>query len=107
MSNNFYKIIATEPFLLNYIEFFEKYELEKFEKFKLRLKVYPYLGDQLRVPFVREFKTESGKRAYFLVYTEIKVILFVAFSTKKNQKKIITDIFERLKEFKEFAYSMY
>ncbi len=106
MNSNLYKIIATEPFLLNYIEFFEKTELDKFEKFKERLKFNPYLGDQLRVPFVREFKTESGKRAYFLIYAEIKIILFVTLSNKKDQKKVINNIFEKLKEFKEYAYSI-
>ncbi len=105
MNNNSFKIIATKSFLKNISKFLEKKEFEKFEKFKERLKNYPYLGDSLRVPFVREFKTESGKRIYFLVYEEIQIILFVSMSNKKDQNRIIQIIFENLKEYKLYVYN--
>lgn len=107
MNNDLYQIKATEPFLIEHIYFFQKIELEKFQKFNERLKYNPYQGDHLRVSFVREFKTESGKRAYFLIYPELKIILYVAYSNKKNQQKIINEIFENLKEFKEYTYKNY
>ncbi len=69
MREKLFEVIATTSFLKDLNHFFQKEEIEKFEKFKDRLKINPSLGDQLRVPYVREFKTESGKRAYFLVYS--------------------------------------
>ena len=104
MNKELYKIKATEPFAIKHKQFFEKKELKKFNKFKNRLKTNPYLGDQLRVPHVREFKTRKGKRAYFLIYSDIKIILFVAFSNKKKQKITINRIFEKLEEFKVYIY---
>lgn len=107
MNEVLYQIKATETFAMQYKQFFDKEELMKFNKFKERLKTNPYLGDQLRVPYVREFKTDNGRRAYFLIYDDIKIILFVAFSNKKKQKTTINRIFEKLEEFKEYTYKYY
>lgn len=101
-----YRVKATQPFMDEFLKLFDTQEQQKFNIFKEKIKENPYLGDQLRVPFVREFKSSKGKRAYFLVYEEIYLILFVACGNKKNQKTIINRIFERLDEFKEYAYSL-
>jgi len=107
MAEKLFKIKTTKSFLLSSIKFFEKKELEKLENFKLRLESNPYLGDSLRVPYVREFRLNNGKRAYFLVYDELKIILFVSMSNKKSQKETINTIFKNIKEFKEYAYLNY
>ena len=107
MEKKSYKIKATEPFIIEYKRFFDKGELSKFDKFKERLKINPYIGDQLRLPYVREFKTEKGRRAYFLIYDDINIVLFVAFSNKKKQKTTINRIFEKLEEFKKYTYKLY
>lgn len=107
MNKKLYKIKATEPFTMQYKQFLDKEELLKFDKFKKKLEINPYIGDQLRVPYVREFKTNKGKRIYFLIYNDIKIILFIAFSNKKKQKITINRIFERLEEFKEYIHNLY
>lgn len=99
-----FKIVATHSFLKDYSNFFDNSELIKFEKFKLRLSNNPYLGDPIRVPYVREFKTSKGKRAYFLVYDSKKIVLFVGYSNKKNQKKVIGDIFRNLSDYLNFEF---
>lgn len=66
-----FKIIKTDPFYEKMIRIFDKEELDKFSKFRERLRENPYLGDGLRTKYVREFKTKQGKRAYFIVYEEI------------------------------------
>lgn len=105
--SKFYRVKATEPFLKGIFSFLSKNERIKFNKFKNRLRRNPYLGDTLRVNYVREFKTSSGKRVYFLVYEDITLILFVAYSKKKNQQEIIEKIFDKLDSFKELVYLNY
>jgi len=107
MIEKLYRIKGTEPFLRKYQSLLNPIEIEKFQKFKERLKINPYIGDPLRVKFVREFKTETGKRLYFLIYEEINIVLFVALSNKKKQKATINRIFEKLEEFKEYVYKIY
>ena len=79
----------------------------EFSKFKNKLKINPYIGRGLRVPFVREFKTNKGKRAYFIIYEEFKVVLFVGYSNKKNQRKFIEDIFQNLDYFLNIVKNYY
>ncbi len=107
MNKELYKIKGTEPFLKKYELFLNSSEIDKFSKFKERLKINPYIGDPLRVKFVREFKTETGKRLYFLIYDDLKIVLFVAFSNKKKQRATIKRIFEKLDEFKKYIYKIY
>lgn len=104
---NSFNIKATETFFIEHKKLLDAEELNKFSKFKNKLKENPYLGDQIRVPFFREFKTNKGKRAYFLIYEEIKIVLFVAVGNKKNQKQMINKIFEKLDKFKEYTYKIY
>ena len=75
-----YRIKATDPFFKEFLKLFDTQEQIKFNSFKEKLKLNPFLGDQLRIPFFREFKTNKGKRAYFLIYEDINLILFVACS---------------------------
>lgn len=94
-----YEIFNTYEFNKKIIKYFDSKELIKFEKFRKKLIFNPYLGDQLRVSFVREFKTKKGKRAYFIIYKDYKKILFIGLGNKKNQKEIIDSIFNNLDEY--------
>lgn len=94
-----YYIIEPKYFKKAYKKFFDLKEIEKFSKFKAKLKNYPYIGDMLRVPYVREFKTPKGKRAYFVINEKNKTINFVAISDKKNQNTIIKFIFKNLDKY--------
>lgn len=104
---NHFIIKATEPFYVEHIHFFDSSELEKFSKFKEKLKMNPYIGKQLKVPFFKEFKTNIGKIAYFLIYEELKLVFFVAYSNKKNQQQTIDSIYNKLDKFKEYVYLHY
>ncbi len=96
-----YKIITTKTFVNGMFKYFEKKEFIKFNKY--REKLNPYLGDIVRVNYVREFRLFSGKRAYFIIYCDLKIILFIKISNKKNQNIIINEIFNNLKEFKKYV----
>ena len=97
-----YKVLVTQSFIKEFKQLFNKVETEKFNSFKEKIKSNPYLGDQLRVPFVREFKTK-GKRAYFIINSKSKKIVFIACSNKKNKNYIINEIFTNLDELKRLT----
>ena len=97
-----FKVLVTQSFIKEFKQLFNKVEIEKFNSFKEKLKLNPYLGDQLRVPFVREFKTK-GKRAYFIINSKSKKIIFIACSNKKNQNYVINEIFMNLDEMKKLT----
>ena len=98
-----YKIITTKTFILEISKNFEKVDFIKFNKYKEKLKLNPFLGDMIRIYFVREFRLKGGKRIYFIIYEDFKIILFVAISNKKNQQKKINKIFNNLDFFEEFV----
>lgn len=100
MDKEVYRIIATYSFLKGIYKFLDTIELKKFENFKSKLKSNPYLGDQIRVKFVREFKTNKGKRLYFIIDKHNKIIKFIAYSNKKEQKNVIERIFRNLHKLK-------
>ena len=94
-----FRIVEPSYFEKSYIKFFDSNEIVKFSRFKKRLKINPYIGDMIRVHFVREFKTSKGKRAYFIIFEDKNIILFVAISNKKNQRDVIKFIFENLSSY--------
>ena len=96
-----FKIYITGPMRNEIGSLLDKEEIMKFNKFKEKLRINPYIGKPLRVPFVREFKTNSGKRLYFIIYEDNYKILFVATSKKKDQKNTINSIFKNLKEYRQ------
>ncbi len=81
-------------------EFFKsrKKEQKEIEKFEKKLIENPYLGKPLGYKFFREKKLKD-KRAYFLVYKDLKVVLMVAVSDKKAQRETIGKIKENLDNF--------
>lgn len=58
------------------------------------------VGDPLKYPFFREKKV-GGKRVYFLIYSDIRAVLMVGISDKKEQQETIDDIKGRLEEYHE------
>ena len=98
-----FRVYQTDEFKIEFEKLFDKHETLKFKRFVERIKINPYQGNPLRVTFVREFKSQKGKRAYFLVYEDIKKVLFIAVSNKKTQQKIIDSIFNNLSGFRIFV----
>ena len=102
-----FKIVETKPFIKEIYNLFDYQEINKYFKFKRKVKINPFIGKGLRVNYVREFKTNKGKRAYFIVYFKFNLVLFVASSNKKEQKVVIEKIFNKLDEFYMFAEKIY
>jgi len=75
---------------------------EATDKIPLKLKENPFLGDQIRYPFLRE-KRIKEKRIYYLVYEDLKLVLLVATSGKKDQQATIDHIKGYLDEFRKEA----
>jgi hypothetical protein len=83
-----------------------KDEFEEYKKFKERLKAGSILGKSLNYDFFREERI-GEKRIYFLVYKEIRIILFVNSSKKNYQQETIDEIKLLLPEFKRHVYNLY
>lgn len=96
-----YKIIGTETYERE-ISKLDRAEKEAVDKIPERLSEDPYIGKPLGYYFLRE-KRIREKRIYYLVYEELKVILLVATSSKRDQQRIIDFIKDHLSEFKKLA----
>ena len=79
----------------------EKIEQERIDKLYPKLKENPYVGDPIRFRFFRE-KRINGKRVYFLVFDDLKAVLFVAVSDKKTQQETIDSVLGKINQFKEY-----
>jgi mRNA-degrading endonuclease RelE of RelBE toxin-antitoxin system len=64
---------------------------ENIDKIEDQLIENPYAGNPLNVKWFREKRIEKN-RIYYLVYDDLKSILMVAISGKKNQQKVINTI---------------
>jgi len=74
-------------------------EQMRVQKIFLQLKDNPYVGKQLQYKFLRE-KRLKEKRIYYLIYDDLKVVLIVATSGKKNQQETINHIINNFSEYK-------
>lgn len=74
-------------------------EKERVEKFEQSLKEQPFSGKPLGYNFFRE-KKFNGKRLYFLVYEEHKVVFLITISDKKAQQRVIDMIKGNLDKYK-------
>jgi putative component of toxin-antitoxin plasmid stabilization module len=63
----------------------------RIQKISNQLKESHYTGQPLGYPFLRE-KRLDGKRIYYLVYDDLKVVLLVSVSDKKMQQEVINQI---------------
>lgn len=62
----------------------------------------PFIGKGLSYRFFREKKFE-GRRVYYLVYEDLKIVLLVATSGKKDQQVTIDHITSQLDGYKKEA----
>ena len=94
-------VIGTETYLQE-LNKWPKQEYEQATKIPQKLAESPFSGKQLSYPFLREKKI-GGRRIYYLVYEDLRLVLLVAASGKKNQQATIEHIKENLKEFRIYA----
>ncbi len=94
-----YAIFHTAKFDRELNKEFSKVEIEEVETLETKQLINnPYVGDPINYRFFREKKLK-GKRVYFLVYDDLKVVLMVAVSNKKTQQATIDEIKNHLEEY--------
>ena len=76
--------------MINYLKIIKKLQINFLRKY------------QLSYPFLRE-KRVKEKRIYYLIYEDLKLVLLVALSGKKNQQATIDHIKNGLNEFRKVA----
>lgn len=96
-----FKVIGTETYLKEVGEWPKDYR-NMADKLPKKLSINPFVGDQLSYPFLRE-KRIKEKRVYFLIYEDLKLVLLVAVSGKKDQQATIDHIKNSLNEFRIIA----
>ena len=77
----------------------------RIEKIFLQLKENPYVGYQLQYKHLRE-KRVGEKRVYYLVYEDLKSVLLVAISGKKDQQATINHVIENFGEYKIYLENL-
>lgn len=96
-----FKVIGTNTYLREIGKWPKDYQ-EAVNKIPEKLAENPFIGDPLSYSFLREKKIKE-KRVYYLVYEDLKIVLLVAASGKKNQQATIDHIKDKLGEFKKIA----
>ncbi len=96
-----FTVIGTDTYLKE-ISKWPKADREVAEKIPKNLALNPITGAPLGYSFLRE-KRFKEKRVYYLVYEDLKLVLLVATSGKKNQQATIDHIKEHLGEFRKVA----
>ena len=100
-----YKVFKASDFDKKSQKILSKKEQVELENFILKLKEWTVSGKPLSYIFFREKKI-AGKRIYFLVYEEIKIILLVSISTKKYQQETIDKIKLMLPYFSDYIQKL-
>ena len=96
-----FRVIGTNTYLKE-ISKWSKHEIEVAEKIPKQLTENPFVGQQLRYPFLRE-KRIKEKRVYYLIYEDLKLVLLVAVSGKKDQQDTIDHIVSQFNEYRKVA----
>lgn len=96
-----FTVIGTDTYLEE-ISQFTKADKEAAENIPKQLAQNPFVGDVLSYKFLRE-KRVREKRLYYLVYKDLKLVLLVATSGKKDQQATINHIKKQLDEFRSIA----
>lgn len=99
-----YKVIGTETYLKE-LDKWDKSERIIADKIPIKLATNPHVGRELNYPFLRE-KRIREKRIYYLIYEDLKLVLLVATSGKKDQQATIKHIKEHLEQFRGIAESI-
>ena len=96
-----FTVIGTDTYIKEISKWSKDYK-EATDKIPSKLKENPFTGSQLRYPFLRE-KRVKEKRVYYLIYEDLKLVLLVATSGKKDQQTTIDHIKNNLDEFRNVA----
>ena len=94
-------VIGTDTYL-DELKKWPKPEQEAAAKIPTHLTENPYVGKPLGYAHLREKKI-SGRRVYYLIYDDLKLVLLVATSNKKDQQVTIDHIKGNLDEFRKIA----
>lgn len=96
-----FTIIGTDTYL-DELKKWPKADQQVAAKIPSHLTENPYVGKPLGYPYLREKKI-GGRRVYYLIYEDLKLVLLVATSDKKNQQGTIDHIKGNLDEFRKVA----
>lgn len=96
-----FKVIGTDTYLRE-LKKWPKSEQEIAARIPSELAENPFVGKPLNYKFLREKKIE-GRRIYYLIYEDLKLVLLIATSGKKDQQATINHIRNNLNEFREVA----
>ena len=96
-----FNVIGTNTYLIE-LKKWDKADREAAEKLPNKLAENPFVGDQLSFPFLREKKIKE-KRVYYLIYEDLKLVLLIATSGKKDQQETIDHIKSQLGEYRKVA----
>ncbi|MBI4145967.1 hypothetical protein HY489_01370 [Candidatus Woesearchaeota archaeon] len=96
-----FNVIGTDTYISE-VEQWSKADQEIAGKNPQKLAVNPFIGDPLSYPFLRERRV-GEKRVYYLIYEDLKLVLLVATSGKKDQQATIDHIKVNLPEFRKEA----
>lgn len=96
-----FKVIGTDTYL-DEISKWTKADFEAAEKIPQKLSTNPYSGDPLGYRFFREHRVKE-KRVYYLIYDDLKLVLLVATSGKKDQQPKINYIKHHLDDFRKLV----
>ena len=96
-----YTVIGTNAYL-KALKKWPRAGVEEAEQLPKKLAQNPTIGKPLTYPFLREKKI-GGRRIYYLIYDDLKLVLLIATSGKKDQQATINHIKFRFKEFRAEA----
>ncbi len=95
-----YKVLRTEEFERKIEKFLSIGERLRIDKIEQELAEEGFTGKPLGYSFFRE-KRINGKRVYFLICDELKIVLMASISDKKKQQKTIDEIKAHLLELRK------
>ncbi len=96
-----YRVVGTETYLQE-ISKWTQADREAAVKIPEKLAVNPYSGDQVGYRFFRERRIRE-KRVYYLIYDDLKLVLIIATSGKKDQQSKIDYIKHHFDDFRTLA----
>jgi hypothetical protein len=96
-----FNVVGTDTYLKEISKWPKDYQGEA-EKIPAKLKENPNLGKQLTYRFLRESKIKE-RRVYYLIYEDLRLVLLVAVSGKKDQQTTINHIKRNFNQFRKVA----
>ena len=96
-----FRVIGTSTYMQEVGKLQKSYQIQA-GKIPTKLTENPLAGKPLGYPFLRETRVKE-KRIYYLVYENLKLVLLVAISGKKDQQATIDHIKSQLAEFRTVA----